>query len=148
MVKIQSSVLGSQSSDPEREIVFPDGLPGFESCKTYQLFHESGDHLVGYLQAVDDPDVTFSVLVPEHLNIYYEFILDDEELSLLKLDSPDDVLLLLIAYRGQLEDSQETGDGPRVNASFMAPLVINFRKRLGLQKVLQHAERRITIKAG
>lgn len=146
-MKIQSSALGSQSADPERQIVFPNGLPGFESCKTYQLFHD-GDGLVGYLQAVDGLDVTFSVLAPESLNIFYEFTLSDEELSLLELERPDDLQLLLIAYRSQLEDSPETTDGARVNASFMAPLVINFRKRLGLQKVLQHTERRITIKAG
>lgn len=146
-MKIESSALGTQTSDPERQIVFPNGLPGFESCKTYQLFHESEGDLVGYLQAVDDPDVTFSVVPPESINIFFEFTLSDEEQALLELKDPEEVMLLLIAYRGRQEEVGEKAAGPKVNASFMAPLVINYKSRLGLQKILQNTERRITIRA-
>jgi len=146
-VKIESSALGSQTGDPERQIVFPQGLPGFETCTTYQLFHESEDGLVGYLQAVDDPEVTFSVIPPESINIFFEFTLSDEEQALLELQDPADVMLLLIAYRGRQEGDREKAPGSRVNASFMAPLVINYKSRLGLQKILQNTERRITIRA-
>ncbi|MCW8908170.1 MAG: flagellar assembly protein FliW [Sedimenticola sp.] len=146
-MRIESSALGLQAGDPERQIVFPLGLSGFESSTTYQLFHESEADLVGYLQAVDDPEVTFSVVPPESINIFFEFTLSDEEQALLELESPEDAMLLLIVYKSQPESGEGSAKASRVNASFMAPLVINFKKRLGLQKILQNTQRRITIKA-
>jgi len=146
-VKIESTAFGPQVSDPETRIVFPLGIPGFEKDRTFQLFHQHADDLVGYLQSVDDPDLTLSVFAPENLNIFYEFTLNDEEQALLKLERAEDVVLLLVAYRRTVKNQPDVHPGSRVNANFMAPLVINFESRLGLQKLLYKTERRITIKA-
>jgi len=145
-MKIESTSLGTQLDDSEAHIVFPRGIPGFEQDRRFQLFQQHAGDVVGYLQSVDDPDITFSVFAPESLNIFYEFILSDEEQALLKLERAEDAVLLLMAYRQTTEENIEA-QGSRVNASFMAPLVINIESRLGLQKLLYRAERRITIKA-
>ena len=145
-MKIESPSLGTQFDDSEAHIVFPLGIPGFEKNRKFQLFQQHVDDVVGYLQSVDDPDLTFSVFAPESLNIFYEFILSDEEQALLKLERAEDVVLLLVAYRQTVEENSEA-QGSRINANFMAPLVINIESRLGLQKPLYRAERRITITA-
>ncbi len=143
-MKIESSVSETPVGSADTPIIFPQGIPGFEDDRAFRLYHQQADALVGYLESVDNPDLVLSVLAPESLNIFYEFTLSDEEQALLELERPEDVVLLVVAYR------QETGDtkpGGAVNASFMAPLVINAERRLGLQKLLYNAERRITIKA-
>lgn len=146
-MKIESTAFGTQISDPETRIVFPLGIPGFEESRTFQLFHQDIDDVIGYLQSIEDPDLTLSVFSPENLNIYYEFTLTDEEQALLELERIEDVALLLMAYRQTADEEAGTLQNSRVNANFMAPLVINLRRRLGLQKVLYRTERQITIKA-
>ncbi len=147
-MKIESTALGTQIGDPESYIRFPLGIPGFEQSQTFQLFHQEAGNVVGYLQSLDNPDLTLSVFSPESLSIFYEFTLNDEEQALLKLERGEDAALLLVAYRqGGGEGNGETGQASRINANVMAPLVINFQTRLGLQKVLYRTERRITIHA-
>ena len=146
-MKIESTAFGPQISDPETRIVFPLGIPGFEQNTVYQLFHQEATDVVGYLQSVDDPDLVFSVLSPDTLNIYFEFTLTDDEQTLLKLEQAEDAALLLITYKQPVNEVQGRLNSATVNANFMAPLVINTRSQLGLQKVLCRTERRITIKA-
>ncbi|WP_428603312.1 flagellar assembly protein FliW [Sedimenticola sp.] len=146
-MKIESTAFGAQFSDPETRILFPLGIPGFEENRTFQLFHQDAGDVVGYLQSLDDPDLAFSVFAPESLNIFYEFPLTDDELALLKLERAEDVVLLLIAYRGLAGEDSPEQQAAKVNVNFMAPLVINSQTRLGLQKVLYRTERQITIKA-
>ncbi|MCW8944720.1 MAG: flagellar assembly protein FliW [Sedimenticola sp.] len=147
-MKIESNLLDPEVTAPEAPIVFPNGMPGFEEVHEFQLFHQDDREVVGYLQAVGEPGLTFSVLAPESLNIYYEFTLTDEEQALLVLDQVEDLILLVIAYRNELGGKLKGGDELGVNANFMAPLVINAQTRIGFQKVLGKAERKITIKAG
>ncbi|TVO75312.1 MAG: flagellar biosynthesis protein FliW [Sedimenticola selenatireducens] len=147
IVKIESTLFGPQICEPETNIVFPQGIPGFEKHKAYQLFHQTSADVVGYLQSTDDPDLTFSVLAPENLNIHYEFTLTDEEQSLLQLERVEDLVLLVIVYRRFADEKQEKTGDLNVNANFMAPLLINTQARIGFQKVLGKAERKITIKS-
>lgn len=148
-MKIESFPFDPRVDGAETHIVFPMGIPGFEKERAFQLFHQHVDDVVGYLQSVENPDLTLSVFAPESLNIFYEFTLSDDEQALLKLERAEDAALLLVAYRqpAQKETDSDALQGSQVNANFMAPLVINVESRLGLQKVLYRTERRITIKA-
>ncbi|MCW8891091.1 MAG: flagellar assembly protein FliW [Sedimenticola sp.] len=146
-MKIESNRLDVDVSASERPIVFPLGIPGFEQVREFQLFHQDEKDIVGYLQAIGEEGLTFSVLSPESLNIFYEFTLTDEEQALLQLDQVEDLVLLVIAYRNSLGSVQEGEGELGVNANFMAPLLINAQARIGFQKVLGKAERKITIKA-
>lgn len=146
-MKIESNRLDPGVAASERPIVFPNGIPGFEKVREYQLFHQAEEGLVGYLQAAGEPELAFSVLSPESLNIYYEFTLTDEEQTLLQLNDVEDLVLLLIAYRNQTEEQQNVAGELGVNANVMAPLLINAEARIGFQKVLGKAERKITIKS-
>ena len=146
-MKVASTALGPQWADPQSQIVFPQGIPGFESKTRYQLFQPETSEEIGYLQSLDDPDLTFSVVSPDHLNIFYEFSLSDDEVALIELAQPEDVAVLVLVYRQTLETQAADLSAGGVNANFMAPLVVNVRQRLGLQKVLGQTERRITIRA-
>ena len=119
-------------------IEFPAGLPGFEDCQRFKLFHQDGkDPLVFWLQSLDDTDVVFSLADPELLKISYELTLNDDEQQALRI-SPDDELNIAIMLSRNTTDDGITRGG--VQASVRAPIVINATKRIALQKKLENGE--------
>ncbi len=126
--------------DPQSVITFPQGIPPFDSCQRYKLFHEEGTESVFWLQSLEDPDLMFSVTDPDLLKLSYEVSLSDEEQKLLDIAPGDELLLSVIVYK----DGENPAESLKVNAR--APIVINASKRLGLQKLLQDLETTVSIK--
>jgi len=130
-----------QEIDPSTIITFPDGIPGFEQCTRYKLFHEEGKPTLFWLQSVDKPELSLSVTQPEILNIAYQFALSDDEEKRLEISGPvgaEDLAVLVILYR-QFAKGEQAGDAA-VQANVRAPLVINLKSRIGLQKTLRNIE--------
>lgn len=143
-MKIKSNVFGEQEADPESILTFPKGMPGFENLTRYKLFHEDKDQpVVHFLQSVDDPNVSFSVVDPALLGLNYQFVLTDQEEQLLKLESADDIMVLLIAYKPQ----PNTAAKANISANIDGPIVLNVRSRLGMQKVLVGLQAEVTLKS-
>lgn len=126
--------------DPQSVITFPQGIPPFDSCTRYKLFHEQDRTSIFWLQSLDDRDLLFSVTDPDLLKVSYEVSLTDEEQALLQVTAGDELLLAVIVYR----DGDAVADSLKVNMH--APIVLNLSRRLGLQKVLQELETSISIK--
>lgn len=124
--------------DPQTILTFPRGLPPFEDCTHYKLFHEEGKPSVFWLQSLDDPAILFSVADPALLNIAYEVMLSDEEQALLQAVPGDDLILAVILFK--------SGDQPSINANTRAPIIINTGKRIGLQKLLHEFEAQVSIR--
>lgn len=116
--------------NPDAVLTFPKGLVGFEECKRYTLFHEEGKPTVFWLQSLDDPALSFSVMSPESLDIQYEIELSDEDCALIDLKDPAEATVVVILYR-------EAADDGRIAANTRSPLVLNTRARLGMQKILR-----------
>jgi flagellar assembly factor FliW len=95
------------------------------------------------MQAIDDPDIAFSVVDPAVFGLYYEFDLTDEETALLQAESDDDITVMLIVYR-QHADAATTDN---VRANINGPVILNARTRLGFQKVLVQLKANITLKS-
>ena len=131
---------GTQQIDPSSVIHFPDGLAGFENLHAFKLFHEEGKPTVFYLQSLDDPDVRFPVVNPDSFQVSYECVLSDQELATLQPDDMADIAMLVtLAQVG----NQDGG----VHANFMGPIMLNMRKRIGLQKHLNQVSGRVVIRA-
>lgn len=144
-MKIHSTRFGTHEIDPESILTFPQGIPGFESCTRYKLFHEDKEQpVVHWLQAIDDPNVAFSVVDPARFGLNYEITLTDEEVALLQAGSADDIAVMLIAYKPQ----PDAAAGANVSANINGPVILNTRARLGLQKVLVGLKADITLKGG
>lgn len=141
---VKTAAFGEQVVDPSTAIEFPDGLPGFEDCKQFKLFHQDGsDPVVYWLQSLDRPEVMFSVADPTVFGINFDFVLTDQEESMIGPTSPEDILLLILLYR----DEDQGGQSPAsVKGSFKSPLVINVKTLRGLQKVLGDIEPTITVR--
>lgn len=130
-----SSLLGEVDVDENTIITFAHGLPAFENCTRFKLFHDAdrNNPRVYWLQSLDNPDVLFSVTDPCRLGIRYEVLLSDEEIATLALARPEDAMVLLIVYREL--DSQETNPVlAQLRANVRSPLIINLTTLRGMQK--------------
>ena len=145
-MQIKSPMFGSAEVPEDKIIEFPMGLPGFEECRRFALvLEEGGGAEVLLLQSVDDPQVAFSITLPERLGINLEFQLSDEEVAMLKLQSPEDAAVAVIVRKDDGPSSGPASAGLRAN--FVAPLVINVGARVGMQKVINRMGCDITLRA-
>lgn len=118
--------------DPNTLIEFPNGLPGFESCKQFKIFHSGDDPLIFWLQSIEDADVVFSVTDPDSLQIFYKMALTAEEQSTLQIDADDEIQIAVILSRQS--ESNITVRNP-IQANVTTPIIINVSKRIALQKL-------------
>lgn len=137
---VNSALLGELNVDPSTAIDFPEGLPGFEDCRRFKLFHQEGDKpLVYWLQSLDNPDIAFSVADPTEFGIHYDFTLTDSEMGLLGEGDTTDMLVLIVLYK------DDGANGP-IKGSIKSPLVINTKSLKGLQKQLADIEPSVIVR--
>ncbi|MCB1877768.1 MAG: flagellar assembly protein FliW [Chromatiales bacterium] len=146
-MQLNHDTVGSGDIHSESVIHFPFGIPGFEQTKDFLLSHSPGKEMDLYwLTAKNDESVMFSLIDPTTLNVHYEFVLSDEEITTLQLDEPTDVAVLIMIYGDQNASHHRRATDSRVNAHLMGPIVLNTKTRLGLQKVLGDAQQVVTIR--
>jgi flagellar assembly factor FliW len=126
--------------DPSSLITFPKGIPPFDTCTRFKLFHEEGKPSVFWLQSLDDTNLLFTVTDPALVHLSYEVTLNDEEQALLQAAPDDQLVLAVIVYK----EVGDTADAVKVNTR--APIVLNPSKRLGMQKMLQEFETSVSIR--
>ena len=140
MKEYNTSRFGVITYNPETVITFPEGLiklEGYEHCKSYHLFHdEGGNRVLHYMQSLEDPDLSFTLVDPSLLNVDYDLELSDEESSALNVDADDEVTILLMVYRAlNVDDNDEVTSSEDIKAQTQSPLILNINKRIGIQKV-------------
>lgn len=124
-----STRFGPIEIDPAQVITFPQGLHGFEACTRYKLVHEDKDTpLVFFLQSLDDPDLSLTLMDPCLLDFRYEIGLTDEEAALMKIEQTQDVAILLTLAK------TEVGPTSALSAGMRSPILINVKSMIGLQK--------------
>lgn len=111
------------------KVVFEKGLPGFESHKNFEINDIEENQKFKVVNSLDDKSVGFIAVSPFDINKDYEIKLDADTINSLKIDNPEEVLLLNIVTLGKkLEDS---------TVNLKAPLVISVKNKLGVQLILQ-----------
>ena len=139
MKEFETTRFGVISYNPENVISFPEGLiklDGYEHCKEYHLFHEEeGNRVLHYLQSLDDPELSFTLVDPTLLNVDYDLELNDEESTALSVSDDDEVIIMLMVYRALTIEGEEVKSSEEIKAQTQSPLIININKRIGIQKV-------------
>ncbi|GHD71427.1 flagellar assembly protein FliW [Vogesella fluminis] len=130
-----SSLLGQVEVDENTIITFEAGLPAFENCTRFKLFHEadSDSPNVFWMQSLDNPDVLFSVTDPQKLGIRYEIELSENEVAALALSRQEDAAILLTIYREPPSDEANPALS-QLRANVRNPLIINLATQKALQK--------------
>lgn len=140
-MEIKSKAFKEPQINPEIIINFPNGIPGFEDQTQFQLFQQEDSEIVFLLQSIHDDHLTLPVAHPSSFNINYQFALSEDEDSVLDLESIDDLLILLILHK---DDNINSASQPTIKGSIKSPLLINTKKRIGLQKIMSAVEQSIT----
>ncbi|HHU17957.1 MAG TPA: flagellar assembly protein FliW [Clostridiales bacterium] len=119
---------------PEKEIIrFPYGIYGFEYIKEYVLLGKVGDdNPFIWLHAVHNPDVCFVVIDPFVFKKDYSPSINDEVLNKLEVEDPADIRFLSIVVIPQ--------DVSRMTANLKSPIVINAKKNIAMQVILDDEE--------
>ena len=130
-----TSLLGAVEVDENAIITFDAGLPAFEHCTRFKLFHDAdrATPRVYWMQSLDDADVLFSVTDPGHLGIRYEVQLSDAEIATLQLEKPEHAAVLLIVYR-ERDENEAHPLLAQLRANVRNPLIVNLVSQKGLQK--------------
>lgn len=120
----------------ETIFTFPNGLPGFEDCKKFELYHEQKNNLNLYqLHSVDQEEIAFNLVDPAAFDLNYQFTLTDDEQERLEAKSIDDLMVLLMIYK-----KENAGSNADLRANIAGPLVINVNSQKGIQKILNKVD--------
>lgn len=108
---------------------FAAGLPGFPDARSFVLVEWGGpDSPFSLLRCLDDPTAEFVVVPPGVFFPDYAPMLDDDTLGRLRLEGPEEALVLvMVTVREHAEDA---------TANLMAPVVVNTRTLDAVQAVL------------
>lgn len=140
-MKVDTYLFGAVEVSPEKVITFPEGLVAFEGSKRFMLAHEDNrEHPSSYtLQSLDDPGLAFQIVDPTSIGFNYELELTDAENALLQSPADEDVVVMQVLFK-------KDGDGqPVIAPNLRAPLVINTRARVGIQKVMETFRPNVTL---
>jgi flagellar assembly factor FliW len=132
MPEFQTRYFGEIAYLPESVIEFPLGLPGFENERRFLLIEQELNKPIVFLQSLSRPELCFITVPVQGILPGYELTLSAEELHTLDLaenrqpvEGEDAIYLAVVSLA---EERAAT-------ANLLAPIIINWRKRLAVQSV-------------
>jgi flagellar assembly factor FliW len=135
-------VKNSRKIDAEKVLTFPRGIPGFEKYTTFLIYHKEENDLSAYwLESVEQPTITFTIVDPAQYGLSYDLELTEEERDLLQAKGAEELgVFMMLSKKEGVEKSF-----PTLSANIAGPVIINPRTRVGLQKVIHRAKVAATI---
>ena len=127
MIRIQTKAYGSLEVDERQVLHFPYGLLGFEKFKDYALL-DAPQKPFFYLQSMDISELAFVLIDPFLFRPDYSVDADDNLLSTVGIERPEDALVLSIVT--------VPADGSSITANLMGPLIVDRGSRRGVQAVM------------
>ena len=138
-MKFDTHLFGSVEVDDSKVITFPQGLAGFENKTRFMLVHEvdkKGALPSFTLQSVEDGGLALQIVDPTLYGFHYELTLSDDEAALLQNPEPEDLMVMQVVYKSSATE---------LAASLRAPLIINTKARVGLQKVIENLRSNVVL---
>ena len=121
--------LGTLQVNEEEIIHFPVGILGFSEYHRYVIVEQEGSAF-SFLQSVDDPELSFVIIMPELVCADYSVQLRDEEVDLLQI-----MEIIPEAKKDGIVTIPENVAEMTVN--LQAPVVINAKSLVGAQFIIQ-----------
>lgn len=123
---IQTSRFGQLEVDPDRLIVFEEGILGFPDHREYALVQTGTGSGFYWLQSVDAPDLAFVVCDPRLFVADYQVPVKMEDLARIELTEAKNAQTFVIVNK----------IGDLLTGNFQGPLVVNAVNRRARQLVL------------
>jgi flagellar assembly factor FliW len=136
MTLLETKHFGKLSYEPDSELEFPLGLPGFDDRKRFVAVHFVENDPLIYLQSLEDPALCFITMPVLAIDPQYRLKVSAEDLGCLGLNSGrqprigGEVLCLTVLT------IQETGP----TANLLAPIVVNLSNRKAVQAVAPESD--------
>lgn len=127
MPQLLTRDFGPLDYEPEAELKFPLGLPGFEGEMRFVLIERDTLAPFVFLQSVTTPAVCFLTVPVQVVESGYQMGMTEEDYGLVLGQSGDEKTLFLAVLA-----ANETG---AFTANLLAPLVINLQTKIGIQAV-------------
>lgn len=129
-MKLNTKYHGIREYEEKDIIDFYKGLPGFEDLKRFIIFPVEDNEMFSVLHSVDNVEVGFVVVSPFNVLKDYEIELDDETIKKMKIEKPEDVLVVnTVTLSSKVED---------ITANLRAPIIINIKDKIGAQLILSN----------
>lgn len=129
-MKLNTKYHGVREYEEKDILNFKKGLPGFEGLKKFVVFPVEDNEVFSILHSVEDDSVGLVVVSPFYVIKDYEFKLEDEKIKELKIESPEDVLVLnTVTLNSKIEN---------MTVNLKAPIVININSKLGEQIIVDN----------
>ena len=127
MATITTSRFGAIQITKKDLLRFPQGLVGFEECRSWVLLADGGISAVGWLQSTTQDELVVAVVSPRRFVPDYRFHVSRQQLGLIQLEDVDRAFVLVIV-------AKTTGS---LTANLKAPVIVNLDRRLGCQIVVE-----------
>lgn len=112
-------------------IIFEQGIPGFDNLRLFQVSKPFDEYPFFYLQSLEEQEVCFLTVNPFELVKAYEIDLPPSAEEALSIKDPGDVAILsIINTHGGLSNA---------TVNLQAPIVINVNENKGMQLVIQNS---------
>lgn len=125
--------LGEIEVNEGKILLFEKGIPGFEHLRKFTIVELEQTKPFCWLTSLEDPTVAFPVVNPWILRVDYSFELSEADKMDLELESIEDVEVWVIVTIPQKAPNEAT-------VNLFAPIVINVRKNLAKQVLLEGSE--------
>jgi len=134
-MKFLSKIHGEFEYEEKNIITFSRGIPGFNELKKFILLDLQEYEPFKLLQSLEDDEISLIVTSPYEFFKEYEFKLGDETIKNLKIDSPEQVMVLTTVTLNS--------DVKKITTNLQAPIVINTSNNFGEQIVLDNTKYKV-----
>lgn len=132
-MNIETKFLGTVEINEQDILTFEAGLPGFPESQKFILLPLDADLPLVVLQSIEKEELGFVLAYPFAFKKDYAFDISEEEKNDLQIEQEEDVIAYTILTLK--ESFQES------TMNLLAPIIINTKKKIGKQIVLQDSTR-------
>lgn len=130
-MKVKTSRFGELDVPRDKIIHMPLGILGFQDSFNYFILDHAEDSPFKWLQSADEPDLAFVIIDPYLFKGDYNIEVVSEDLAPIQTGDVDEIVVAVLV--------SIHGDPRLMTANLLAPLLVNYKKMLGMQIVLNNS---------
>ncbi|WP_448379083.1 flagellar assembly protein FliW [Fervidobacterium sp.] len=130
---IYKTRFGELEINDNEVIIFPNGIPGFEELRKFAILKIPETQPIQWLVSLEDESTSFPVIDPWLVLETYEVDLSKQELDILQVEDPSDLVVWSIV-------TIPIGKPELATVNLKAPVVVNVKKGIGIQVILEKYE--------
>ena len=127
-MKVQTTRFGTIDVQESQVLTLVEGMLGFSECHRYVLMDDEIGEPFMWMQSLDIPSLAFVVIDPAIILPSYHFSVKKDQIKALETNSVEDLqVYVIVTMAANILD---------VTVNLQGPLVLNKKKRVGQQIVL------------